>query len=309
MRLDVTFPSQDQTLAGHLYLPADFEPGDRLPAVVVTGAWTTVKEQMAGRYASELAGRGYAAPAFDSRGWGASAGGVPFLESPERKTADIAAAFAFLRSRPEVDPAALLGLGICASAGYMSDAVQADASVRGLALVAPWLHDAAIVEATYGGRDGVRALIEIGREAEAAETPVLLEAASATNEDAVMFGAPYYTEPDRGLIPEYDNRFNAASWEPWLTYDALETAGVMDRPTLLVHSEAAAIPQGARAYAERLGADGGILWLDGVSQFDFYDDPESVRTAADAVVRHFDAIVGRRHEEETGEPRRPGGPR
>ena len=298
VKTNVTFDSNGSTLAGHLYLPADSEAGDRLPAVVVTGAWTTVKEQMPAMYAAELAARGFAALTFDFRGWGESPDGTPFLESPERKTADIAAAFAFLRSRPEVDSDALLGLGICASSGYMSDAVNADAGVRGLALVAPWLHDAGIVEAVYGGAEGVRSLIAVSRDAEAAGDPVLLEAASTTNENAVMFGAPYYTEPDRGLIPEYDNQFNAASWEPWLTYDAVKTADELDHPTLLVHSESAAIPQGAREYGRRLGEHGRTVWLEEATQFDFYDSPEVISAAMDAVASHFSAIVGHTDEDD-----------
>jgi fermentation-respiration switch protein FrsA (DUF1100 family) len=57
----VTFESQGQTLAGSLYLPDGYTDGQKLPGVVVTGAWTTVKEQMAGTYAAEMADRGYVA--------------------------------------------------------------------------------------------------------------------------------------------------------------------------------------------------------------------------------------------------------
>jgi fermentation-respiration switch protein FrsA (DUF1100 family) len=50
----VTFESQGQTLVGNLYLPDDYQADQKLPGVVVTGAWTTVKEQMAASYAEEL---------------------------------------------------------------------------------------------------------------------------------------------------------------------------------------------------------------------------------------------------------------
>ena len=43
---EVNFESNNQTLVGDLYLPDDYQEGDKLPGVVVTGAWTTVKEQM-----------------------------------------------------------------------------------------------------------------------------------------------------------------------------------------------------------------------------------------------------------------------
>ena len=66
----VTFQNQGETLIGNLYLPATYKAGERLPAIVVTGAWTTVKEQMPAMYAQRLADRGFATFAFDFRYWG-----------------------------------------------------------------------------------------------------------------------------------------------------------------------------------------------------------------------------------------------
>ena len=283
----VTFSSQGQTLVGDLYLPDDYSDGQKLPGVVVTGAWTTVKEQMAGTYAAAMANRGYAALTFDFRGWGQSQDAIQYLEDPQRKTADINAALDYLATRPEVDNERIGGLGICASSGYMSDAAYANSHIKSLALVAPWLHNAPIVKAVYGDDEGMNRLIQASRKAQQAPQPVILEAASMSNDKAVMYQVPYYTETDRGLIPEYDNKFNVASWEGWLTYDAIETADDLEKPTLLVHSEAAAIPQGAREYARRMGRNITELWLENVTQFDFYDDPNAVKTASDAVAAHF----------------------
>ncbi len=291
MKKSVSFESAGQILAGDLYLPETYRDGDQLPGVVVTGAWMTVKEQMAGTYAAELADRGYAALAFDFRGWGKSPDDIRFLEDPARKTEDINAAVNFLATRPEVDSNRIAGLGICASAGYMSDAALQNANIKSLTLVAPWLHDAEIVDAAYGGADGVSGLIAIGRDAVQADEPVILEAASLTNENAVMYQAPYYTETDRGLIPEFDNKFNVASWEGWLTYDAIQTADRLEKPTLLVHSEAAAIPQGAKEYANRMGENAKAIWLPEVTQFDFYDRPDVVKNSADAVAKHLEQTL------------------
>lgn len=72
------------------------------------------------------------------------------------------------------------------------------------------------------------------------------EAAATTNEDALLYRAPYYNEPDRGLIEAYDNTFKVASWEPWLTYNGIRMGDRLRKPTLAVHSEAAVIPGRAR---------------------------------------------------------------
>ena len=292
----VVFESGGDRLVGDLYLPDGYEAGDKLPAVIVTGAWTTVKEQMPARYAAELADRGFAALAFDFRGWGQSEGAPRQYEHPARKTADIIAAAAFLSTRPEVDRDRIGGLGVCASAGYMAGATAASPHIQSLALVAPWLHNAEIVDAVYGGADGVAGLVAVSRDADAAYAQTGAErmtlAASSDDPDAVMTQAPYYTERKRGLIPEYINQFNLASWEPWLSYDAVTIAGDLgDTPVQIVHSDAAAIPDGARAFYADLQGDKSALWLDNVLQFDFYDRDEPVRQASDAVAAHLERTL------------------
>ncbi len=283
----VYFNSQGSTLVGTLFLPEDYSGEQALPAVIVTGAWTTVKEQMPSTYAKAMADQGYAALAFDFRGWGESKDSISFLEDPSRKTEDIVAAAEYLAGREDVKAGEIFGLGICASAGYMIGAANQSTLIGRITLVAPWLHNAEIVEQVYGGKEGVVALIESGREAENASAPVYLEAASTTNENALMFQAPYYTEPDRGAIPAYDNQFNVASWEAWLTYDAVQSAVDLKAPVLIVHSEAAAIPQGAHAFIELGGDLVNAHWLDGASQFDFYDQPGPVSASVKAAAFHF----------------------
>lgn len=276
----VHFDSHGVTLKGTLYTPEAGTPPH--PGVIVTGAWTTVKEQMAGTYARELAARGFAALAFDFRGWGESGGTPRFVEDPETKTADIHAAAAFLAGLDEVDASRLSGLGVCASSGYMAAAVADDARLGKLALVAPWLHDPEMAEGIYGGPEMAAQLIASGEAAGAAET--VLTAASATDDSAVMYQAPYYTETDRGLIPEYDNAFSARSWTTWLGYDAQASADRLSKPVLMVGSPAIALPDGAAAYEARTRAPLEKLWLGAdVTQFDFYDRADVVQTSADAV--------------------------
>ena len=75
--------------------------------------------------------------------------------------------------------------------------------------------------------------------------------------------------------------------EPWLTYDAIQTADKLKKPTLLVHSEAAAIPQGAKEFAKRMGDKATTVWLENVTQFDFYDKPQAMNEALKSVQQHF----------------------
>ncbi|TDE22573.1 alpha/beta hydrolase [Vibrio owensii] len=273
-------------LAANLYLP---KGAKNAPVVIVTGAWTTVKEQMPAVYAQALAERGYAALTFDFRGWGESKDQVMYLEDPARKTADIRAVIEAVSQLDGVDASRIGGLGICASAGYMLDAVAGNDKVKAAAVVAPWLHDKAMATEIYGGEESAKNLLAAAEEAARSATPVYIEATSTTNENALMFQAPYYTETDRGLIPEYDNQYNVASWTGWLNYDAQASAATQDKPVLMVASEAMALPAGAHRYIDNAGSNVNAVWLYDINQFDFYDQPEAVKLAVDEVVEHFEA--------------------
>ncbi|WP_424831477.1 alpha/beta hydrolase [Ruegeria sp.] len=287
----VTFENEGATLSGTLYLPEAFD-GTPLPAVVVTGAWTSVQEQMPANYAREMVERGFAAFTFDFRGWGKSGdlpNGVRFVESPEAKTSDIAKAFEVLATLPEVDATQINGLGICASAGYMVDAVAGNPLVKRVGLVAPWLQNSEIVEAVYGGAEGVAGLIEVSQTAEKAGGQIIPAAGPEGAEGVLMPIGGYYYEADRGAIPEYDNQWNNAGWEGWLTYHPADNPQRLDKPLAIVHSDSAAIPQGVRSFLEGFAGDASMQWLEDVTQFDFYDNPEDVERAADTVAAHFRA--------------------
>lgn len=280
----VSFDSNGATLRGTLYRPT--KAGGALPGVIVTGAWTTVKEQMPGTYARELAARGFAALAFDFTGWGESSGVPRFVEDPVTKTADIKAATDFMAVRDDIQT--ISGLGVCASSGYMAEAVADDTRLKKLALVAPWLHNAPMAEGIYGGAEAVAGMIAASEADDAAETVLL--GASATDANSVMYQAPYYTEEDRGLIPAYDNKFSVASWKPWLTYDAQASADRLTKPVLMVGSPSIALLAGAEAYEARTSAPMEKLWLgEDVTQFDFYDRVDAVKAASDAVADFLNA--------------------
>jgi uncharacterized protein len=288
----VTFENEGEVLTGTLYLPADFVAGEQLPTVVVTGAWTTVQDQMPATYATEMAERGYAAFTFDFRGWGRS-GDLPqnvrFMEDPTAKISDLRAAFAFVATLPEVDATQIHGLGICASAGYMIDATSGNPLVRSVGLVAPWLQNADIVSAVYGGEEGVAGLRALS--ADAALTPggVIIGAAGPAGTEGVLMAMDgYYSDPARGAIPAYDNQWNNLSWDAWLSYLPADSAATYDKPLQIVHSEAAAIPDGVRAFMGAFTGTGAVAWLENVDQFSFYDRPDAVQTAADTVIAHFD---------------------
>lgn len=284
----VVFDSAGQRLVGNLFPPAG-GPGGPPRGVVVTGSWTTVKQQMADVYARRMAAAGLWALTFDFRSYGESEGQPRDVESPSRKAEDIHGAAAFLRARLGV--AGVGALAVCASAGYAAAAVAADPILRSLALVAPWLHDPELVREVYGGEGGVSqrlARARAARERQEAGGPTeYVPAASATDPDAAMYGAfDYYLDPARGAIPRWTNRFAVTAWEEWLEFDAMAAAPRIAAPTLMVHSRAGAIPRGAERFASRMPTPPRLVWTTG-TQFDFYDREPNVTFSAAHAVEHL----------------------
>jgi len=294
----VTFMSEGSPLAGRLFFPPGFRDGERLPLIVVTGSWTTVKEQMPNVYARRLAAEGFAALTFDFRGYGESGGEPRQYESPERKIADYLNAADFAMTLRVVDPERLGALAICASGGYLAHAAARGAPFRSLAFVAPWLHDPGSVQMIYGGNDGqgVTRRIRLGAAARTKfeRTGVVdyVPAHGSPEEGSAMSGADYYMRGDRGRIPEWDNRFAVMSWAEWLTFDAVSPGAQIHPPTLVFLPNR---PEWQIAPVERFFAQlPGPKHLERVPGFrpDYYDrDPEVSRAIA-LVVPHFKATLG-----------------
>ncbi|GAA2615277.1 alpha/beta fold hydrolase [Actinomadura fulvescens] len=292
-RHKVTFASDDATLTGNLFLPDGDGPA---PGIVVAGTWTSVKEQMADRYAERLADRGFAALSFDFTGYGESGGEPRDFEVPEQKIRDIHNAVTFLGAHEAVDGERLGALGVCAAAMYMSANAVDDPRVRSVALVAPWLHDPEICRGAYGGAEGVAERVAAAEAArrkyeETGEVDYVPVVSGTDPRAAMPMDVDFYLNPDRGGIPQWPNRFAVMAWPGWLTFDSISLAPRLTQPVLLVHSEDAAIPDGARRFHDGLAGPKDFVWTTG-SQFDFYDQEPNVTTAADAAAAHFTGMLG-----------------
>lgn len=287
----VTFQSQGEKLVGVLYLPTGYKTGDKLPAIVVAGAWTTVKEQMPELYAKKLAEQGFAALAFDFRYYGESGGTPRQLESPSAKVQDIKNAITYLQTLSVVDGNRIGGLGICFGAGYMARVAAEDPRLKSFATVAAWLHDAQSLDKLFGA-DLIQQRMQAGLAAQKkyAQTGVVEFApafTTAKNPIAAMTGQPiYYGNPQRGSIPAWKNQFAVQSWVEWIQFDALAVAPKVTTPALFVHSDGSALPENVKRFYNTMPGQKKLVWLQG-NHFDFYDQPPQVNQAVQATTDFF----------------------
>jgi fermentation-respiration switch protein FrsA (DUF1100 family) len=98
----ITFASEGLKVVGNLFRPQNAEETS-LPAVLVAGAMTGVKEQVAGSYAERIAKAGFVTLAFDNRHFGESEGEPRQHEDPARKMEDFKNALSFMSTIKDVD--------------------------------------------------------------------------------------------------------------------------------------------------------------------------------------------------------------
>src|SRR5215510_8312946 len=219
----------------------------RQPAVIVTGSWLTVKEQMPAVYAERLAERGYTTFTFDFAGFGES-GGVPAqAEIPARKIGDILAAANFVSTTSFVKPGAIGHLAICASAQYTLAALAAGAPIRSFVSVAGWYHDTVSVAQFYGGEEGVKnffdhATAATEKFAHTGEVETVPAYKPGDELAGMFFELDYYGNPKRGAVPSWKNEMATLSWFHWLTFDGLQAAPRVNTPTLFVHGDGCVFP-------------------------------------------------------------------
>ena len=206
---------------------ADAEAGLQVgwPAVVLTGPFTGVKEQVTGSYAELLAAAGFVTLAFDHRGFGES-GGRRQHEDSQGKLADLRAAVSALAARAEVDAARIGLAGICLGGGYAIRAAAGDPRVRAVAGIAGGYNSPAEMAASMG-IGGYRAAL--GRPSTATTRTCLRwppdggEAAMGGDEPYAYYGTP------RSRSPHWRNEVTRGSLHSLMTFDALGAADLLAR--------------------------------------------------------------------------------
>ncbi len=122
------------TLVADMYIPKNVKAGEKLPAIALAGPYGAVKEQVSGRYAQELASRGFLTIAFDPSFTGESAGQPRNTTSPDINTEDFSAAVDFLSNNEMVNADQIGILGICGWGGFSLNAAALDPRIKATAV-------------------------------------------------------------------------------------------------------------------------------------------------------------------------------
>lgn len=247
----VTFPNRyGITLAADLYIPKDVK--GKLAAIAVSGPFGAVKEQSSGKYAQEMAERGFLTIAFDPSFTGESGGEPRYVASPDINTEDFCAAIDYLVSRNDVDPDKVGIIGICGWGGLAVNAAACDPRIK--ATVASTMYDMSRVNSCgyFDLADSAEERTKLRKQFSAQRSQDMKNGYYALGggvvdplpEDAPYFVKDYYDyyKTERGYHPRSLNSnggFNASSPISFLNFPLMEYANEIENAVMLIHGEKA----------------------------------------------------------------------
>ncbi|GAB3276009.1 alpha/beta hydrolase [Kineosporia babensis] len=296
MKTSVTFTGSGLRMAGILFTPE--QPiATPMPAIVIGHPGGGVKEQSPSIYAERLARAGFAAFVFDAAYQGESEGEPRSLENPFQRAEDVKNAVSYLSTREDIDPERIGALGICASGGYVSYAVQTDLRVKAVATVSGT--DMGVVM-----RDGIgdtqtpqqrQALL---RQANAARTAEARDGKVVRQEwvpHELPEGAPqdlqevfdFYRTP-RGFHPRAIQPWPVRNLDQMVQYDSWALIRLIaPRPLLMIIGSEAHTGYLSRRAIEMAGEPKELFVIDGATHYSLYDQDEHVTPAVARMVEFF----------------------
>lgn len=252
-----TFPVSDQVtvekvrfknrydieLAGDMYLPKGLDRTRKYPAIIVGHPFGAVKEQPSGRYAQEMARRGFVTLAFDASYSGESGGTPRLTVSPEADVEDFSAAVDFMGTRPFVDRNRIGVIGICGSGGFVLSAAAIDPRMKAVATVSMYdmgrvrrqgLNDALTLEQRKKNLEAIAE--QRWKEFEGAEPRIQFGTPETLPENASGIAKEFYAyyRTERGRHPNYrGTRYTSdAALMNFFPFQQIET--ISPRPILFV---------------------------------------------------------------------------
>jgi uncharacterized protein len=91
----------------------------------------------------------------------------------------------------------------------------------------------------------------------------------------------------RGRKPNWENRSAAMFFETFLAFDAISAGPRIGAATLVVHSDAALVPDSARRFLKSVPGRTELVWTTSADHVAFYDEARLVTLSADNAARWF----------------------
>ncbi|MCX5580097.1 alpha/beta hydrolase [Kaistia terrae] len=295
----VNYKLNDLPIVANVYTPANYDPSQKYPAIVVAHPNGGVKEQVAGLYAQHLAQQGYIAIAADAAYQGGSGGQPRQMDKPAYRIEDIHGMADFITRYPGADADRLGLLGICGGGGYSLAAGKTDKRFKSIATLS--MFNSGRVRRN-GYMDSQLATIQ----------DRLLQASHARAQEAAGGAVTYVGDVQltdeqiaalpfelyrQGLVyygrthvhPNSNGRYTTSSLLDLMRWDATDQIELIDKPLLMIAgSKADSLYMSEAAFAKSTGTtDKELFKIDGATHIETYWVPEYVDAAMGRLTPFF----------------------
>jgi fermentation-respiration switch protein FrsA (DUF1100 family) len=295
----VTYKLNGIDISANVYTPANYNPNNKYPAVVVPHPNGGVKEQVAGLYAQRLAEQGYITIAADAAYQGASGGLPRNVDKPANRTEDVRGMADFITQYAGVDANRLGLLGICGGGGYALKAAQTDKRFKAVATLSmansgPLRRNGFLnsqvstIQERLKQASDARAQEAAGGEIiYAADTKLTDEQIAKVPTDLYRQGFEYYWRTH--AHPNSTFRYTMSSLLDLMTFDAASNMDLINQPLLmLAGSRADSLYWTLDAFKEAHNSQNKELFLiDGATHIETYWKPQYVNQAMGKLTQFF----------------------
>ena len=298
-REKVEFLSDGLKIVGNLFKPDNFKEGDVLPAIVMDGPMTGVKEQVAGLWAERLAKAGFLTLAFDHRNFGESEGTPRQHEDPAKKIEDLKNAISFLASLPEVDPSKIGACGVSMGGGYVLQLAAWDRRIKAVTIVASGLNLGDTFLEMMGKEALIKRLEDLNasrqKHYDTGEVQYIPAVATGGKPAAMTGDEPFeYYGTSRSWSPGWVNRYTTESIENLMSFNAVSYAHhVAPTPLLIIHgkNDKYCLPRFAQEVFDKAGEPKVIMWVDAPNHIDLYDVEKYLEPAVNKTIEWFNKYL------------------
>ncbi|OPY79444.1 MAG: Alpha/beta hydrolase family protein [Syntrophus sp. PtaU1.Bin005] len=288
-------------IAANVYTPANYNPENSYPAVVVAHPNGGVKEQTSGLHAQRLAELGYITIAMDAAYQGGSGGEPRSTDKPQFRIEDIHGAADFITRYPGVDATRLGLLGICGGGGYSLSAAKSDKRFKAVATLSMF-NSGRVRRNGYmdSQMSTIQKRLQQASDARAQEAVggKILYSGDADMTDAQIAALPfelyrqgyeYYWRTH--AHPNSTFKYTTSSLLDLMRWDATDQIELIEQPLLMIAgSKADSLYMTLDAFAKATGAkDKELFKIDGATHIETYWVPKYV----DATIGKLTEFFGR----------------